>query len=866
MGQRSHGERRRRTLAAVLLLLCAMAPAAASAGEALPPIPPPADLAGMLSPGQLNRHFLATQELPEDGALPFPRPARILSLPPSEWRPAWPAKNIQSHFKTSRGWLLGEVLNSSDRPVTRSLALQPWRLARVTFHELDPLSRRVLRETSLSLEERFSSGTFLSVEATHTLTLEPGERRLLLISAEAASYGALILSAADPDRLAESRTHFFSYSLVLFGIVLGLVFLLLSQRTAGLALTAGWLLATTSFELSYLRPVLPILLALDVSYLIALYAILGAFSASLFALGTVALFSGPATRRWLLVLGALSLLILIGSSSPLWTESHVPLRKLASRLMLIVLLLTPLAVYQTYRRSGRPGKPMLLGLSMAIWTLAALRVGVAAGMLPTMAEHDPIMLGYIPVLALLVLALLVTDLRSRTAFERSLAEERQRLESEQQEYLLGLERSENARLSAAVEERTRQLKLAKQRAEESSRAKSLFLSGISHELRAPLHDVLGYVGLALRQVRGREARQLEVVERRGQELLNMINDLLEFVRGETPSLTLAQGPVNLRELVGHLELAHENLAREQNNTLSTEVDLSAGDWVLADEQRLSQLLGNLLQNACRYTSDGRIRLQARTFAGTQSAEAPQGIADDARDDFRVQFIVSDTGIGIPVADQARVFEAFERGDSSRYAKGTGLGLGIVRQLVAAMEGTIELESDPARAPGTTFTVTLPMKPCLGDLATAADEAPEADGGRQPTILIIDDEESHRSYLASLCELWQIHSLQAASAEEGIALLESRAVTIDTVVIDQCMPGCNAWQFLQRIRVQPAFAELPVILVSTVAPEPPEEQVSGNSFQAYVRKPYTPESIAAILSLYVHLPEDLVMDESESGKW
>lgn len=824
-------------------------------------LPPAVDLAAIEGVERINGAFLATRELPENGELPAPQPGNILARPLSAWEQAIHPQSTLSHFQLSRVWLLGSVDNQGSRPVTRSLTLKPWRLATVEFLELDPLTGRILARQVSRVQERLSDGSIFSVEASYSLTLGPGEQRLLLIRAEAPSFGVLVLEGSEPNRLLEARTQFYAYSLILLGMVTGLVMLLLSQRSAALALTAGWLFATVNFELSYLTPIIPTLLSVPAEHITVFYAIGGAISASLFALGTVSLFSGPHTRRWLLVLGAIAALTLFSSATPLWTDQHVFLRKLGSRLMLLSLTLTPFAVLHAYRGSHRPAKRLLLVLSTGIWALAALRVAIAAGVQLTLDEHEPIMLVYIPLLTLLVLALLVTDLRSRTVLERSLREVRQRIKAEQQQYLLNLERSENARLAAAVEERTQELNHAKERAEKSSLAKSLFLSGISHDLRAPLHDVLGYVSLALRHVRGREARQLQVVERRGRELLNMINDLLEFVRGEAPSLTLAETPINLREFARFLEFSHENVALEQNNRLTTTLALNGGEWVLADEQRLSQLLGNLLQNACRYTRDGEVNLAIETLPTGNSEEDDCADQNDGEAGAQlVSFTVTDNGVGIPLEDQERVFEPFERGESARYVQGTGLGLGIVRQIVTAMGGFIALQSDPAKAPGTAITVTLPLKPRLEALLPAV-EKPSEDLSSKRTILIIDDEESHRAYLAGLCELWQVRALQATGAEEGIALLEARVVTIDAVVIDQRMPGCNAWQFLQRIRVQPCFAELPVILVSTVAPEPPEDFAVGNNFEAYVQKPYSAEGMAAILGLFVPLPKEIPLEDN-----
>jgi signal transduction histidine kinase/CheY-like chemotaxis protein len=849
-------------LAALLLKAWTLPAAAQTLAPVTASLPPPVDLAAIDESRSLSDRFLLTRQRLTDEPLPGPTTSEVLATPPAQWLDAGSPGNTNAAFQPSRTWLLGRLVNAGKEPVLRTIIVQPWRLNEVEFTLLDPLTLATLQTVRTALADRLATHEFQAAEPAFAVSLEPGQERLLLIRTQDYSHGALIISGHVPQRLMEERTRFYSYSLLLLGLVLGLVLLLLSQRSAALALTAGWLVATTCFELSYLRPVLPTLLSVQPSSVTALFAFFGSISASMFAIGSVALFGGEHTRRWMWFFYVLALAILVGNSSPLWTEQHVFFRLLASRGMLVLMALAPVATIYAYRGSKRPWKPLLLGLIGTIWLLAALRVAIASGVIPTSWEQEPVMLSYIPVLILLVLALLVTDLRSRSAVERAINAERQRLEAEQQQQLLAIERSENVRLAAAVEERTRELLVAKERAEESSRAKSLFLSGISHDLRAPLHDVLGYVGLALREVTGREAEQLRVVERRGNELLNMINDLLEFVRGEAPSLAIAEGPTHLRELATHLELTHRNLAQRNNIRLERRIDPGLVEWVLADEHRLAQLLGNLLQNACRYTHGGTVTLAIEAVAdapaeGTNAIPLPENEPEGGEAErLWVRFTIADTGRGIPTAEQARIFEPFERGEAAAMAKGTGLGLAIVRQLVSAMGGTLTLESDPAKRPGAVFSVTLPLKRYHNSQgADGSTSYPEEDDGAKPAVLLIDDEESHRAYLSRLCEIWGLRVLQAESAEEGLALLETQMVTVHAVVVDQYMPGSDAWEFLLRLRRQPALADLPAILVSTVAPEPPTDWPAEHGFDAYVRKPYSADGMAAILGLYVNLGED-----------
>jgi len=246
---------------------------------------------------------------------------------------------------------------------------------------------------------------------------------------------------------------------------------------------------------------------------------------------------------------------------------------------------------------------------------------------------------------------------------------------------------QNARLFRELEEKSRELELA-------SRHKSEFLANMSHELRTPLNAVLGYTELILDSIYGEVPAKIRDamtrIDKSGRHLLGMINDVLDLSKIEAGQLVLLLADYSMKELVQTVFAAVESLAAERKLALSMDVaaDLPRGR---GDERRLSQVLLNLVGNALKFTEAGEVNIKA-------------GIEDG-----RFLVCVSDTGPGISAADQERIFEAFQQGDSSltRKKSGTGLGLSIARRIVELHGGRLWVESFVGK--GSTFSFTIPVR-------------------------------------------------------------------------------------------------------------------------------------------------------------
>jgi signal transduction histidine kinase len=249
------------------------------------------------------------------------------------------------------------------------------------------------------------------------------------------------------------------------------------------------------------------------------------------------------------------------------------------------------------------------------------------------------------------------------------------------------------RLLARIAEHETELTRARDEALQASRMKSEFLAVMSHELRTPLNAVLGMAQLLERtQLDATQRRYVGHVREGGGLLLAVVNDVLDLASIEAGRLQLRPQAVALAPLLQSVLQLHEPVARSKGLALRLVLDESLPAWVMADPQRLRQMLGNLLSNAVKFTEQGEVLVSA--------APAHGGL----------RVAVRDTGPGIPEAFQPHHIEAFRQDDTSlqRQHGGTGLGLAIVRRLAQAMGGEVQAQSVPGR--GATFTLLLPLPP------------------------------------------------------------------------------------------------------------------------------------------------------------
>jgi two-component system, sensor histidine kinase len=431
--------------------------------------------------------------------------------------------------------------------------------------------------------------------------------------------------------------------------------------------------------------------------------------------------------------------------------------------------------------------------------------------------------------------------------------QREKLEAQVLERTLALQSSErelrelNLHLEERVLDRTKQLEgalkalsLSMEQAQTANRAKSIFLANMSHEIRTPLNAVLGFSQIAMRDpaLSPENLHNLQIVNRSGEQLLTLINDVIDVAKIEAGRMPLEKSVFDLPALLTGVLEQYTPKATAKKLQLMHEPDGTTVRYVTGDQEKIHHILSNLIDNALKFTREGGVSLRSRTRSR------------DGQDWLEVE--VEDSGQGIAPGDLDRIFGAFEQAEAGQMNQGgTGLGLTICREYARLMGGDLNVTSRLGQ--GSCFHLALPVQKASDASLPQAPEPARRNMRLKPgqppcRVLVVDDRDTNREILVKMLAPLGCCTIEAVNGQAGLEAFQTQKPHL--VLMDAVMPVMDGREATRRIRALPEGERVPIIAVSASVFKDQLQEVMAAGASDFLRKPLREEELYTKLAKYL----------------
>jgi PAS domain S-box-containing protein len=375
---------------------------------------------------------------------------------------------------------------------------------------------------------------------------------------------------------------------------------------------------------------------------------------------------------------------------------------------------------------------------------------------------------------------------------------------------------------------------AKEKALQLNRAKDMFISVMSHEIRTPLNAVIGMANLLVEDSTNElQKENLNILKFSADNLMNLINDLLDFTKIETGNVVLEKASVDLRKVVSGVANSLQFRASEKKIYIKQSIGTGVPQFIIGDSARLIQVLLNLVSNAVKFTHEGGVTIDV-------------SVLEESEKNVRIRFAVSDTGIGVAKDKLSTIFESFKQAeaDTTRKYGGTGLGLAISKRLVELHDSRINVDS--VLGQGSTFWFTITFNKANSNTISNS----KMEMGLNLNVLVVDDNQINRILVNKVLQRWGTKVDFAENGQQAVDKVENNK-NYDVVLMDVHMPimgGLEATEIL-RAKADPYFQQLPILALTASMLSSEVSEMNNAGMNDFILKPFEPKALYDKLSKY-----------------